>query len=161
MTNIRYYAGIGSRTTPLPIQDQMTIFARARALEGWVLRSGGAAGADAAFELGAMQAGGSSAKEIFKTKDVTQEAIRLASTILTSDHWANCNDLDRKYHGRNCMQILGKDLSTPVLMVVAWTPNGELIGGTRTGLVLAGLRDIKIINLGKAEGYEDFLEWMK
>ena len=47
-----YYAGIGSRSTPPEVQLMMTQLAKALSYEGWVLRSGGACGADTAFEIG-------------------------------------------------------------------------------------------------------------
>jgi predicted Rossmann fold nucleotide-binding protein DprA/Smf involved in DNA uptake len=42
----KYYAGIGSRETPKDICDIMTQLAIKLANNGWVLRSGGAKGAD-------------------------------------------------------------------------------------------------------------------
>lgn len=46
------YAGIGSRETPPEILKLMTRLAGAMEQQGWLLRSGGARGADAAFEAG-------------------------------------------------------------------------------------------------------------
>lgn len=51
------YAGIGSRETPPEVIDVMKDFAYAVAHEA-ILRSGGAPGADTAFEYGAKFAGG-------------------------------------------------------------------------------------------------------
>lgn len=51
---MKYYAGIGSRNTPADILDLMTHLARRLDSRGYTLRSGGADGADAAFERGAM-----------------------------------------------------------------------------------------------------------
>ena len=48
------YAGIGSRNTPENIQAIMTKLATKLESLGWVLRSGGADGADSAFELGVL-----------------------------------------------------------------------------------------------------------
>jgi hypothetical protein len=50
---ILFYAGIGSRQTPPDILAQMTRYAKRLQELGWVLRSGGAHGADTAFEHGA------------------------------------------------------------------------------------------------------------
>ena len=59
----KYYAGIGSREAPALIQGFFTKLAERLAGQGYVLRSGGAAGADKAFEKGCDEASGE--KEIF------------------------------------------------------------------------------------------------
>lgn len=46
------YTGIGSRETPPEIQEIMTNYARKLDKLGFILRSGGAMGADTAFEKG-------------------------------------------------------------------------------------------------------------
>lgn len=65
------YAGIGSRNTPngtLNIMDRLGAFL---AREGWILRSGGARGADSSFEAGCDSASGR--KEIFFSQDAKVE----------------------------------------------------------------------------------------
>jgi predicted Rossmann fold nucleotide-binding protein DprA/Smf involved in DNA uptake len=47
-----YYAGIGARSTPPQILSVMTRLASKLEGMGYTLRSGGAAGADTAFERG-------------------------------------------------------------------------------------------------------------
>lgn len=49
---MKYYTGIGSRETPSEILALMTKVGQKLASEGWCLRSGGAEGADTAFEEG-------------------------------------------------------------------------------------------------------------
>jgi predicted Rossmann fold nucleotide-binding protein DprA/Smf involved in DNA uptake len=56
---MRIYTGVGSRKTPKAITNLMTELARTLGDSGWCLRSGGADGADVAFESGA------STKEIY------------------------------------------------------------------------------------------------
>ena len=48
----KYYAGVGSRSTPMHIQKLFEEIAATLAQNGYVLRSGGAEGADVAFERG-------------------------------------------------------------------------------------------------------------
>jgi predicted Rossmann fold nucleotide-binding protein DprA/Smf involved in DNA uptake len=48
-----YYAGVGSRETPAHVCKQMTELAKRLESFGLTLRSGGAKGADKAFEAGA------------------------------------------------------------------------------------------------------------
>lgn len=49
---MKYYTGIGSRETPEDIQSWMKAFAIRMQKHGYTLRSGGAGGADSAFEHG-------------------------------------------------------------------------------------------------------------
>lgn len=56
--NFHAYAGIGSRETPELILDLMFQIGMRLGRLGWVLRSGGAPGADAAFEKGALEVHG-------------------------------------------------------------------------------------------------------
>lgn len=78
---------------------------------GFTLRSGGAIGADKAFEAGA-----SNNKEIFRPKDATEDSINLASKFHPA--WNKCNDYVRKLHGRNALIILGKRLEEKANFVV-------------------------------------------
>lgn len=137
-----YYAGIGSRTTPVDVCNLMTKLAVALEIKGYRLRSGGADGADKAFERGVKSV---TNKEIFRPKDATQEAIKLASEVHPA--WHHCNDYARKLHGRNSQIILGRNLDTPVKFVVCWTPKGNEVGGTALGMRLATKRGITVYNL--------------
>lgn len=136
----KYYAGIGSRETPDVIIKQMVNVAITLRTSNYILRSGGAIGADKAFESGA-----GSFKEIFKAKDATEEAIEYASKFHPA--WDKCNDYARKLHGRNSMIILGKDLKTPVSVVYCFTKNGKDIGGTGLGIRIAKYNNIQVFNL--------------
>ena len=51
-------------------------------------------------------------------------------------------------HSRNCHQILGYDLKSPVDCVITWTPNGNIQGGTATAIKLAIKHNIPVFNLG-------------
>jgi hypothetical protein len=148
------YAGIGSRSTPPDILETMTKIGKSLAERGWTLRSGGADGADLAFEKGCDEANGT--KEIFlpwkkfnkstsPLFDVSDEAKQLASTLHPA--WDNCNDAARRLHGRNCYQILGKNLDDPVCMVVCWTMGGGITGGTATAIKLGKKHNARIFNL--------------
>lgn len=153
----RIYAGIGSRRTPLDICQQMTDAARQLASRGWQLRSGGADGADTAFEKGCDQAFGD--KEIFlpwfgfngnrsRLHKPTKEAFSLAADIL-GDRWHFMKQAAQKLHARNIHQVLGEDLQSPAELVLCWTPNGAIIGGTATALKLADSLRIRVINLAR------------
>lgn len=138
----RYYAGIGSRDTPDYVLVKMKRMAET--LSYMTLRSGGAIGADSAFEEGASK------KEIFTANDVTEAAIELSSKY--HPNWEACSKHAKKLHGRNAMIILGKDLDSPVEFVICWTKNGKGGGGTGQALRIAKDYGIKIHDLG--EKYE-------
>ena len=58
MTLPRHYTGIGSRSTPDEVLQQMRELGARLAHAGYTLRTGGARGADQAFEAGAESAHG-------------------------------------------------------------------------------------------------------
>lgn len=134
-----YYAGIGSRASPSDILEIMTKIARALAKQGYILRSGGAGGADTAFEKGAVK------KEIFRPEHATAKSIEIAMDIHPAPQ--RCNYYVRKLHGRNVLIILGQDLITPAEFVICWTTGGKAVGGTGLGLRLAEREGIKVYNL--------------
>lgn len=141
---MNYYAGIGSRKTPDYILKKMTNLAKKLNDADLILRSGGANGADSAFEAGAKN------KEIFRADDATDESIKLASQF--HPNWEACSDYVKKLHGRNVMIILGEDLKTPVKFLVCWTKDGKEEGGTGQALRVAKHYQIKIYNMGSFYG---------
>lgn len=148
------YSGIGSRETPKDILEQMITIGRDLAEKGWILRSGGADGADSAFEQGCDEVHG--AKQIFLpwkgfNKNSSQywkippEAFDLAAGL--HPNWSACSDAARKLHARNCQQILGPALNDPVDLVICWTKSGGEFGGTATAMKLARQNGIRVVNL--------------
>lgn len=83
---------------------------------------------------------------IVGNKELIAESERLASEVHPA--WDKCNDWSKGMHSRNCHQILGYDLKSPVNAVICWTPNGDIRGGTRTAILLAQGANIPIFNLG-------------
>lgn len=155
-----FYAGIGSRQTPPQVLKLMTAIATGLKNKGYVLRSGGAMGADTAFHKGAQ-----AQAEIFLpwkgynnvNADVANDTVTLAALELASHYhpaWGKCGKGARLLHARNMYIILGKDLDSPVKWVICWTPNGEVTGGTGQALRLAMDRGISVFNLGVPEMYE-------
>ena len=133
------YAGIGARATPGDILGLMTAAACYLDLKGYRLRSGGAKGADTAFELGSTN------KEIFRPEDATEAALELASMIHPA--WDRCAEWTKKAHARNCMILLGKELDHEVDFVLCYTADGKASGGTGQALRLAEREGIKIFNM--------------
>lgn len=149
---MNYYAGIGSRETPAMIISFMEGAAKALyEKHSFILRSGGARGADSAFEKGCDSVCGT--KEIFKAYDATSDAMELASKFHPA--WGLCNKLARALHGRNMMILLGKDLQTPVDFIVCWTPGGSITGGTGQALRAALVYNIHVFNLYSAKDFQE------
>lgn len=155
MPEIEYkpYTGIGSRKTPRPSLQAMKTIAERLNSTGFTLRSGGAGGADSAFETGAGEL-----KEIFlpwrgfndhlsNRYNIPAEATALASQIHPA--WHACSQGAQKLHARNIQQVLGQDLQSPSLFVIFWAPekNGEPQGGTATAVRLAKSKGIPVFNL--------------
>lgn len=136
----KFYAGIGSRKTPPEILSLMTMLAAKLASNGYVLRSGGAVGADTAFHTGA-----GALAEIFTPDRATPKAMYLASGYHLN--WDACSSYIKKLHGRNSMIILGGILDQPVSFVVCWTPDGRDSGGTGLAMRIAMDNGIPIVNL--------------
>ncbi len=127
------YAGIGSRKTPPVVLAVMRDLGEALATQGWGLRSGGADGADEAFEEGCDRAKG--VKQIFKADDCTDEACALSAKYHPA--WDRCSGYAQWLHGRNAMILLGEALTKPVQHVFCWTPKAQVIGGTGQALRMA------------------------
>ena len=155
---MKYYAGIGSRSTPTEILQIMQEAASVFAQKGLVLRSGGADGADTAFEVGSK---GYDNEIYLPWKNFNDNP-----SPLYIDNLPNCNEareIAAKYHpsweylretvkklmARNAYQIVGKDLDTPVEFVLCYCPikNGVWQGGTAQACRHAHDLGILIINL--------------
>jgi hypothetical protein len=164
----RTYAGIGSRETPTDFLDLMRRIAKRPKAAGFVLRSGGANGADEAFDVSATCA------EIFlpwpnftgygkrKTKlpagpgiVVHANATHKARSIAAKHHpkWYSISDLSKAMHARNTHQILGATCEDPSAFVVCWTPDGSVgkttgkTGGTGQAIRIARAYGIPVFNL--------------
>ena len=175
---MKYYTGIGSRNTPYNICSLMAKIAKKYAKAGWVLRSGGAEGADTAFENGAVIAHGKAeiyipwdsfgqhyhdSKRIFlvKDKEILQRAMMLASDV--HPNWDACSPAARKLHARNSFQVLGGDLEVPSSVLICWAPiQGDSIkGGTRTAWEIAKLYDVPRFNLADPRIEQKFRDFVQ
>ena len=150
---MKLYAGIGSRETPDDILREFTDIASRLQARGYTLRSGGAKGADKAFESGVsgyeceiFYAGG----YIPKWCDVFTEHFHPAPGRLS--------EYPRRLMNRNAMQILGVDGDTPVDFVVCWTKGGKKVGGTRQAIEIAEYFGIPVYNFGDPTQRELFYD---
>ena len=155
---IKQYAGIGSRQLPDEIKQRIIEGAKIMANRGALLRTGGAEGSDEAFLLGAgientciylpwKEYNGHKGPQTI----VATERMRMAAMEIASKHhpaWDRCSQGARKLHARNVQIILGCRLDNPVDIVVCYTENGEIRGGTAMGITIANLHNIPVRNLG-------------
>ena len=146
---IKYYAGIGSRNTPESVCNKMTNIARVCEERGYVLRSGGADGADSAFESGLIK----NLKEIYYADDISTDSYLMDIAAMHHPNWKACvrrGPYVMKLMARNVLQILGRNLKAPVSAVICWTPNGDSSGGTGQAIRIANAHDIPVFDLGKS-----------
>lgn len=156
---MKSFAGIGSRETPIEVLKEMTRIGKILSDRGYILRSGGADGADSAFE----EEYDPNKKEIYlpwpgfnnKTGILSFNLPKWkeAETIMERIHPApyKLTFGAKKLQTRNIFQILGKDLIDPVEFVICWTREGKDVGGTRTAIVLAREFNIPIHNMGNKD----------
>jgi len=166
----KYYTGIGSRLTPKQIRFQMFAVASLLAEKDFVLRSGGADGADETFEMGCISKQGK--KEIYipwtgfngrkdngiftpnyindivltNIKDTLQwKAADLAEAV--HPRWKELAPRVKRLHTRNVFQVLGQDLESKSDFLICWTPNGKVLGGTATAIRIAQRYNARVFNL--------------
>lgn len=173
-----YYTGVGGRATPPEVLSRMTQIAAGLARIGGVLRSGGASGADSAFERGAGEA-----KEIFLPYqgfqrnpsllfgEPTREAIALARAAHPYFDRMRPKSFAYKAHARNAHQVMGLDCKTPAAFLVCWTPDGaedastshsvEATGGTRTAIVIAAQHGVPVFNLARPDALHRLRTYVK
>lgn len=157
---MKVYCGVGARKTPADILLLMTKIARKLDKEGWTLRSGGADGADKAFEIGATQ------KEIYYANDATEESIRLAMQFHGAPN--RLSEYAKKLHGRNSFQVLGRNLDLPCKFLICWTPDGcqshstrtIVTGGTGTAISIASAYNVPVFNLANKESFNRLSKWV-
>jgi hypothetical protein len=158
---LKYYTGIGSRSTPHEILELMIKIAKYFRKKNYILRSGGADGADLAFELGAKNK-----KEIFlpwkgfnNSKDdfikIPDKAFEIAERY--HPNWGKLTDHIKKLHARNSLQVLGDDLNTPSCLIICWTKNGKMVGGTAQALRIAKDCNIRIYNMGRKDELSEII----
>lgn len=159
------YAGIGSRETPPDICNTMTELAQYLSRLGYTLFSGGADGADDAFEKGASH------KVIFLPWDgFNGRRVDNRQYIVPPF----VEDLARKFHpagnrlkpgalkmmSRNTYQVLGPDLKSPVDFVICWTKDGKASGGTGQAIRIAEAMKIPVFNLKRVDDLNRLSEFI-
>ena len=165
-----FYAGIGSRKTPLACLNMMTKIGRVCAKKDLTLRSGGAKGADESFEQGCDLEGGK--KEIWNPKNqliVEHDwAIEKAKEVCWEYPLHKMKSYTRSLIIRNMYQIFGDDETNlkPVKFVIFYCEGDPLMegresGGTRYAVRAAHNYNIPHFNLRTPQTQIDFVEFLK
>ena len=165
------YAGVGARATPEPVLAHMREIAERLGERGWLLRTGGAAGADSAFAAAAppdrrevivpwrgyngldTRAGDTRAGDGSACRVLTRAEIEAMRPLAEPHHpaWERCAAKVRDLHARNVAVLLGTDLKQPVNAVVCWTQDGRDYGGTGLAIRLAQHHRIPVLNLAELD----------
>jgi len=181
-----YYAGIGSRETPESILSLMEKIAMKMVLVNRnILRSGGADGADAAFQRGVEEAKGPA--EIYipwngfnnlshgyrnailvKDGKIIQSGEQLAKQF--HPNFAKLSIGGKKLMIRNAFQIYGSNFNHPSRFVICWTKDAAdglaiktsyATGGTGQAIRLAAYAGVPVENLANPDTLAGWEEWIK
>lgn len=166
-----YYAGIGARITPQEYLDLFKEIGKDLGNVGYTLRSGGADGADKAFELGADNSdtkpeiylpwsGFNHSTSKYNPTEYPYSEEEMLFTSRIHPKWSNCTPSTRKLHYRNtrviigCPQIHGERLQMS-RFVICWTERGITKGGTAQAIRLAQYLKIPIFNFGMCKNAKE------
>lgn len=166
-----YYTGIGSRETPIDIQQLMTEIAMYLRAEGWTLRTGSGSRADKSYQIAAGEN-----KEVYVPWDnfypgqvgitsLTEESSRMAHDIWKfreqkglvptdgsiSGKWEDLHPGTKAMLAKAMCMLLGKNLNTPSDMVICWTPGAKIVGISSHVICLAVFKHIPVFNLAEYE----------
>lgn len=135
----------------------MVAMARTLRAWGWTLRTGHAAGADQAFELGADDAAEvylpwSSFEADTRVMAAERHARPTATAygIAANFHpaWSRLSRGAQALHARNVHEVLGVNCDEPSVALVCWTPGGTGAGGTGQAIRIAGAYGVPVFDLG-------------
>jgi len=171
----KIYTAIGSRKTPEDIKEVMRWTANQLFHKGYTLRSGGAPGADQAFEQGLALADPNRALiqtrvEIYlpwasfekenrswihpRRIEPQPEAYEIAAQFHPG--WNFLSHGAKKLHARNVHQVLGVDVVYPLPsnFVICWTKGAKGGGGTGQAIRIAKHYDVPVYDLANEEHYD-------
>ena len=156
-----FYAGVGSRETPLEIQQQMQEVASELEQAGYILRSGAAPGADRAFASGVQSS--KNLKEYFveefknDTYGNQEQTLNLAKEVHPA--FDDLKPGGVPYIARDAYQVFGEHLDSPSAFILCWTKDAVTsyeqttadTGGTGQAIRLASRKGIPVINMANPE----------
>lgn len=169
--------GIGSRETPDYVCARFVEMGAEARERGWWVRSGHADGADYAFEQGALDhcivympwMTFNKDKPILgkpRSQELKDEVLKI---VYKHEPYAEkLSNGVKLIKSRNVYQVLGENLQTPSDVVVCWTEEGQIVGGTGLAIKIAMANDIPVLNVGDDETARnldsmmiDIVEWAR
>lgn len=152
----KYFTGIGSRETPQSLIPIIQGLSEKLISLGFVLRSGGADGADSFWENAYDKFGGekeiylpwknfnNNFSSLYEIKDWAKEIAEIYHP-----NWNRLTEAGKKLHTRNVYQIQGYNNYWDELseFVICYTPDGKDSGGTGQAIRYARKIGIPIFNL--------------
>lgn len=163
---MKFYTGVGSRETPENILKLMTGVAKKLNEYDYVLRSGGAKGADCAFEIGADKCDIYSVNE--KHKPISKkpniipnlEEYRDLAKICCLHYNKITNQYAKDLHTRNICQVIGHNINEIIKsdFLLCYTKFGDYVGGTTTAIRCAEHFDVPIFNFGTYDSIINVIE---
>lgn len=170
---MKFYTGIGSRSTPADVLALMTRLGAKLCDKGYALRSGGAEGADTAFYKGVTEYSKPGAwndsrlrAQVFLPWASFGDPVRYENVAyfdspaawtfpIAEEHhpaWDRCSQAARKLHARNVHQVLGSQADyngryTVSSFVLCWTPGASGSGGTGQAIRIAKTYGVPVYDL--------------
>ncbi len=169
---MKIVTGIGSREIKQPYSTWMEDVAKYLVDKKCKLRSGGATGSDTIFQTVFEFADAD--MEIYIPWNGFQGLYNDGKRFILANHEI-CKPYTVKYHpspdylsvgayklmNRNAHQVLGYDLKTPTDLIICYTKDGKIKGGTAQAIKIALDNDIPIVNIGSYKCYEELLTDVK
>ncbi|HSP07292.1 MAG TPA: hypothetical protein VLR94_08950 [Acidobacteriota bacterium] len=152
----RVYTGVCDSHAPARICEFLEDLGAALGELKFILRSGGSGRGELALERGATRVLGHSEvylpwggfnRHASSLHHIPEDAFRLCADV--EPKWQYLGRGSRKLMARACMEMLGKKLSRPSLFLICWTPFGAGEGDCRSAILLARMKGIPILDLGK------------
>lgn len=162
------YTGVGSRDITKKEKSIIFRISKYLAHKDFTLRSGKAAGADTAFQIGAQYYSFKVKPEIYtpwcnfrlnQTSLKNDFDFTFDNALLTTceeiakeihPNWYKMTKAGKLLHSRNVLQVLGKNLDSPSKFLIFCSDQdskGEVKGGTRTAVVLGKEYGIPCFNI--------------
>lgn len=172
----KLYVGIGARDCSEPYLTIMYNIGATLAQQGWTLRSGGAIGADTAFQKGCESTNG--IKEIYIPWNSYNFLIQDINAGIYAEENIEAETIAKKYHPfydymskpakklmcRNSHQVLGRLLDTPANIMICYTRDkstgktSQYTGGTGQAIRIAHDLNIPIFNLANLKDMENLTD---
>lgn len=176
----KYYTGVGSRDTPAYILAIMSCLAGVLESSGFILRSGGAIGADNAFENGVLNPENKMTfltaalfRHNRKNELYSQDQLINARMFISQNNihpiWDRLPTHHKELHTRNTFQVLGVNMNEASNFTVCWTPDGAInfddctrkTGGTGTAIKISAYHNIPVFNLRVESHLRRILSYIK